>query len=57
LNFYPETIFNISDITEEEIHHFSSIPKEIKQGSPRVDIKALKDILNLTYEKWKQYKD
>ncbi len=57
MNFYPETIFNISDITEEEIHHFSSIPKEIKQGSPRVDIKTLKDILNLTYEKWKQYKD
>ena len=57
LCFYPETIFNISDITEEEIHYFSSIPKEIKQGSPRVDIKVLKDILNLIYEKWKQYKD
>ncbi|MCI9542475.1 MAG: hypothetical protein HFG39_15860 [Lachnospiraceae bacterium] len=57
LCFYPETIFNISDITEEEIHRFSSIPKEIKQGSPKIDIKALKDILNLIYEKWRDYKD
>lgn len=57
LCFYPETIFNINDITEEEIHRFSNIPKEIKQGSPKVDIKALKDILNLIYEKWRDYKD
>lgn len=57
LSFYPETVFNISDITEDEIHCFSDIPTKVKQGSPKVDIKALKDILNLIYEKWKDYSD
>ncbi len=57
LSFYPETVFNISAITEDEIHCFSNIPTKIKQGSPKVDIKALKDILNLIYEKWKDYSD
>lgn len=57
LSFYPETVFNISDITEDEIHCFSDIPTKVKRGSPKVDIKALKDILNLIYEKWKDYSD
>lgn len=57
LSFYPETVFNISDITEDEIHCFSDIPTKVKQGSPKVDIKALNDILNLIYEKWKDYSD
>lgn len=55
LSFYPETVFNISGITEDEIHRFSDIPTKVKQGSPKVDIKALEDILNLIYEKWKEY--
>ncbi len=55
LSFYPETVFNICDITEDEIHCFSDIPTKIKRGSPKVDIKALNDILNLIYEKWKDY--
>lgn len=57
LSFYPETVFNISDITEDEIHCFSNIPTKVKQGSPKVDIKALNNILNLIYEKWKDYSD
>lgn len=57
LNFYPETVFNINDITEDEIHLFSDIPITVKQGSPKVDIRALKDILNLIYEKWKGYSE
>lgn len=56
MSFYPETIFNVSAITEEEIHSFSDIPSKVKQGSPKVDIKALGDILNLIYEKWKDYR-
>ena len=55
LRFYPETIFNISSITEDEIHRFSEIPVKVKQGSPKVDIAALNDILNLIYEKWRSY--
>lgn len=55
LSFYPETVFNVSEITEDEIHRFSDIPTKIKQGSPKVDIKALEDILKLIYEKWKDY--
>lgn len=55
MSFYPETIFNVSAITEEEIHSFSDIPSKVKQGSPNVDIKALGDILNLIYEKRKDY--
>lgn len=53
--FYPETIFNIDEITEDEIHRFSDIPKQVLQGSPKVDIKALEQILNLIYEKWRNY--
>ena len=55
LSFYPETIFNISSITEDEIHRFSEIPVKVKRGSPKVDIAALNDILNLIYEKWRSY--
>lgn len=56
LSFYPETIFNISDITEDEIHWFSDKPEQVRQGTPRININALEDILNLVYEKWKEYK-
>lgn len=55
LFFYPETIFNISGITEDEIHKYSDIPKSVRQGSPKVDIKAKDEILKLIYEKWKDY--
>lgn len=34
LSFYPETIFNISDIMEEEILWESPIPARVGQGSP-----------------------
>lgn len=57
LSFYPETIFNIDGITEEEIHCFSDAPKQILQGSPRIDMKALEDILKLIYDKWKNYSE
>lgn len=55
MHFYPETIFNISEITEEEIHNFSDMPKQILQGFPKIDINSLEDILNLIYEKWRDY--
>ena len=57
LSFYPETVFNTSYITIEEIHCFSNIPAEVIQGSPKIDIKALKSILNLIEKKWKSYSD
>ena len=55
LLFYPETIFNISEITEDEIHKYSDIPKSIRQGSPKIDISAKDEILKLIYDKWKDY--
>ncbi len=57
MRFYPETIYNISEITEEEIHSFSDMPKQVLQGFPKIDIRALEDILNLIYEKWRKYSD
>ncbi len=57
LSFYPETIFNICPISEKEIHCLSDIPKQVIQGTPKVDIKALGDILKLIYKKWKDYSD
>lgn len=57
LCFYPETVFNISPISEDEIHRLSDIPKEIVQGSPKVDIGALEGVLNLIYEKWRSYSE
>lgn len=55
LQFYPKTIFNISGITEDEIHKYSDKPKRVRQGSPKIDIKAKDEILKLIYEKWKDY--
>lgn len=57
LSFYPETIFNIDGITEDEIHCFSDMPKQVLQGSPKIDMKALDKILNLIYEKWRKYSE
>lgn len=55
LQFYPETIFNITDITEEEIHNFSDMPVAVKQGSPKLDINVLQKVLDMIYEKWKSF--
>lgn len=55
LSFYPETVFNSCPITEEEIHHFSNIPKQILQGSPKIEIEALNEVLKLIYDKWIMY--
>lgn len=55
LQFYPETIFNISGITEDEIHKYSDKPKSVKQGSPKIDIRAKDEILKLVYDRWRDY--
>lgn len=55
LEFYPETIFNVAEISEQEIHQYSAIPKSIVQGSPKVDVKELHSIKNLIYRKWRLY--
>ena len=55
IQFYPETIFNISDITEEEMLWVSPKPNRIKRIYPYLDINSLPDILDLIYEKWRSY--
>lgn len=55
LEFYPETVFNICPISEEEIHRFSDIPKQVLQRSPKIEMKALDGVLKMIYEKWKAF--
>lgn len=56
LRFYPKTVMNIEGITKQEIKEISPIPKDIIQGSPKVDIKKLPEILSLIEHKRKNYR-